>query len=592
MPSLLSYDSIFNMRTVRLTKNALKVLERRYLKKDHSGRVIETPDQMFHRVAHHIAQADKAYRGAKIVQRTETIFYDMMARLEFLPNSPTLMNAGKELGQLAACFVIPVEDSLDSIFEAVKITAMIHQTGGGTGFSFSKLRPKDDRVSTTGGIASGPVSFMKVFNTGTEVIKQGGTRRGANMGVLRVDHPDILEFIWIKENPEELVNFNISVAATDKFMTAVEKDKTYPLINPRTGKVVRRLKARDVFRQIIEAAWKTGDPGVLFIDRINRQNPTRKIGEIEATNPCGEQPLHPYEACNLGSINLTKMLKKVKGVHKIDYDRLSKIVEEGVHFLDNVIDMNRYPLPQVEAITRANRRIGLGVMGFADMLIMLGIPYNSEEALKTAEELMSFIQTVSREASSRLAKDRGVFPNFNQSIYYDSGAPPMRNATTTTVAPTGTISIIAGCSSGIEPLYAVSFVRDVLDDVQLLEINPLFKKMAVDRGVFNEELISAISSSESIQDIPAIPPIPQDMKGLFVTAFDIPPIWHVGMQAAFQKYVDNAVSKTINLPNSATREDVESAYLEAYRLGCKGVTVFRSGSRGKQVLRCVNVLYC
>lgn len=577
------------MSTPRLAKNALKVLERRYLKKNHQGRVIETAAQMFHRVAHHIAQADNAYSGKKAVQKTEAIFYDMMSRLEFLPNSPTLMNAGRELGQLAACFVIPVEDSLDSIFEAVKITAMIHQTGGGTGFSFSKLRPKDDRVSTTGGIASGPVSFMKVFNTGTEVIKQGGTRRGANMGVLRVDHPDIIEFIRVKQNPEELVNFNISVAVTDKFMKAVEMDMAYPLINPRTGKAIKRLMAKDVFIEITEAAWKTGDPGVLFIDRINRQNQTRRMGQFEATNPCGEQPLHPYEACNLGSINLTRMLKKVKGDYEIDYDKLSKTVEEGVHFLDNVIDMNRYPLPQIEAITRGNRRIGLGVMGFADMLIMLGIPYNSEEALKTAEEVMSFIQSVSKDTSYRLAKDRGVFPNFNKSVYYKSKSPPLRNATTTTVAPTGTISIIAGCSSGIEPLYAVSFVRDVLDDVQLLEINPLFKKMASDKGIFNDDLVSAISSSESIQDIPVIP---DDMKELFLTAFDIPPIWHVRMQAAFQKYVDNAVSKTINLPNSATREDVESAYLEAYRLGCKGVTVFRSGSRGRQVLRCVNVLYC
>jgi len=577
------------MVTPKLTENALKILKRRYLKKNLQGKVIETPKEMFQRVAHHVAQADKIYRPEKTVEMTEAIFYDMMARLEFLPNSPTLMNAGKELGQLAACFVIPVEDSLESIFEAVKITAMIHQTGGGTGFSFSKLRPKDDPVSTTGGIASGPVSFMKVFNTGTEVIKQGGTRRGANMGVLRIDHPDIIEFIWAKENPEELANFNISVAITDSFMKAREKDETYPLINPRTGKVVRRLKARDVFRQITEAAWKTGDPGVLFIDRINKLNPTRKLGEIEATNPCGEQPLHPYEACNLGSINLTRMLKKVKGVYRIDFEKLKVTVKAGIHFLDNVIDVNRYPMPEIEAITRANRRIGLGVMGFADMLIMLGIPYYSEEAIKTAEDVMSFIQTISKEASQELAKERGGFPNFEKSEYYSSGSPLMRNATTTTVAPTGTLSIIAGCSSGIEPLYAVSFIRDVLDDVKLLEVNPLFKKMAIQRGIYNDDLISAISASESIQDIPVIP---EDMRKLFQTAFDIPPSWHVRMQAAFQKYVDNAVSKTINLPHDATREDVEEAYLEAYRLGCKGVTVFRTGSRRKQVLSCVNVLYC
>ena len=577
------------MRSPRLTKNAIRVLEKRYLKKNLNGRVIETPGQMFQRVARHVAQADKVYRTKHSLHKTEAIFYEMMARLEFLPNSPTLMNAGRELGQLDACFVIPVEDSLESIFEAVKITAIIHQTGGGTGFSFSKLRPKDDPVATTGGIASGPVSFMKVFNTGTEVIKQGGTRRGANMGVLRVDHPDILEFIWVKDNPEELVNFNISVAITDKFIKAVEKDKTYPLINPRTDKVVRHLNARDVFRQIAGAAWKTGDPGVLFIDRINEQNPTRNIGEIETTNPCGEQPLHPFEACNLGSINLTRMLKKKKGTYKIDYAKLSETIHNSIHFLDNVIDVNRYPLPQIDAVTKANRRVGLGVMGFADMLIMLGIPYNSEDAIKTAEEIMGFIKIVSKDASFQIAKERGAFPNFNRSVYYSSGSLPMRNATTTTVAPTGTLSIIAGCSSGIEPLYAVSFVRDVMDDVKLLELNPLFKKMAIEQGIYNEKLVSAISSTESIKNIPSIP---QDMKELFVTAFDIEPIWHVRMQAAFQRYVDNAVSKTINLPISATREDIEEAYLEAYRLGCKGVTVFRTGSRKKQVLNCVTALHC
>jgi len=573
----------------RLTPNAVRVLKTRYLKKNPRGKVTETPREMFMRVARHVAQADNIYRTDNTLKKTANTFYEMMARTEFLPNSPTLMNAGRELGQLAACFVIPVEDSLDSIFEAVKITALIHQTGGGTGFSFSRLRPKDDPVAATGGVASGPVSFMKVFNTGTEVIKQGGTRRGANMGVLRVDHPDILEFIWAKGEPEALSNFNISVAITDKFMEAVEKDKTYPLINPRTGKVVRRQRARDVFRQITGAAWKTGDPGVLFIDGINDHNPTRPIAEIEATNPCGEQPLQPFEACNLGSINLTRMLRKGKGGYKIDYAKLSETILKGIHFLDNVIDVSRYPLPQIEAITRANRRVGLGVMGFADMLIMLGIPYNSEDALTIIEELMSFFQIAAKDASFQLAKERGTFPNFPQSIYYRSGSLPLRNATVTTIAPTGTISIIAGCSSGIEPLYAVSFVRNVLDDVKLSEINPLFKKMAVRKGIYNKKLVSAISSSESIQGIPSIP---RDMKELFVTAFDIPPVWHVRMQAAFQKYVDNAVSKTINLPHSAGKKDVEEAYLEAYRLGCKGVTVFRSGSRKKQVLSCANVPYC
>ncbi|OGW55015.1 MAG: ribonucleoside-diphosphate reductase, adenosylcobalamin-dependent [Nitrospirae bacterium RIFCSPLOWO2_02_42_7] len=577
------------MDVPRLSKNALKVLEKRYLRKDQEGRIIESPTDMFHRVASNISRADLKYKEKKILLKTEAIFHGMLERLEFLPNSPTLMNAGKKLGQLAACFVIPIEDSLDSIFEAVKITAMIHQTGGGTGFSFSKLRPKDDPVSSTGGIASGPVSFMKVFNTGTEVIKQGGTRRGANMGILRVDHPDILEFIWVKDNPEELVNFNISVAITDNFMKALDKDSTYPLINPRTEKTVKQLRARDVFKEITRAAWKNGDPGVIFINRINEQNPTRKIGEIEATNPCGEQPLHPYEACNLGSVNLTKMLKKIKRRYALDYDKLSRTVSEGIHFLDNVIDVNHYPIPQIESITKANRRIGLGVMGFTDMLIMLGIPYNSEDAIKTAEEIMSFIQSVSKETSMKLAKERGAFPNFKKSVYYERRMPPLRNATTTTIAPTGTLSIIAGCSGGIEPLYGVSFVREVLDGDKLYEVNPFFKQMAFKIGIYNDRLVSAISDSPSIQNIPSIP---KDMKELFVTAFDIPPVWHVKMQAVFQKYVDNAVSKTINLPYNATIQDIEDAYIAAYKLGCKGVTVFRTGSRKKQVLSCANVLYC
>ena len=577
------------MDVPRLSKNALKVLEKRYLRKDQEGRIIESPTDMFHRVASNISRADLKYKEKKILLKTEAIFHGMLERLEFLPNSPTLMNAGKKLGQLAACFVIPIEDSLDSIFEAVKITAMIHQTGGGTGFSFSKLRPKDDPVSSTSGIASGPVSFMKVFNTGTEVIKQGGTRRGANMGILRVDHPDILEFIWVKDNPEELVNFNISVAITDNFMKALDKDSTYPLINPRTEKTVKRLRARDVFKEITRAAWKNGDPGVIFINRINEQNPTRKIGEIEATNPCGEQPLHPYEACNLGSVNLTKMLKKIKRRYALDYDKLSRTVSEGIHFLDNVIDVNHYPIPQIESITKANRRIGLGVMGFTDMLIMLGIPYNSEDAIKTAEEIMSFIQSVSKETSMKLAKERGAFTNFKKSVYYERRMPPLRNATTTTIAPTGTLSIIAGCSGGIEPLYGVSFVREVLDGDKLYEVNPFFKQMAFKIGIYNDRLVSAISDSPSIQNIPSIP---KDMKELFVTAFDIPPVWHVKMQAVFQKYVDNAVSKTINLPYNATIQDIEDAYIAAYKLGCKGVTVFRTGSRKKQVLSCANVLYC
>jgi len=577
------------MTSPRLSENALKVLKKRYLKKNSQGKVIENPSGMFHRVANHVAQSENRFHKGKSAEETAAEFYEMMARLEFLPNSPTIMNAGKDLGQLSACFVIPIEDSLDSIFQAVKNTAIIHQTGGGTGFSFSNLRPKDDRVSSTGGIASGPVSFMKVFNTGTEVIKQGGTRRGANMGILRVDHPDILEFIWAKDNPQELVNFNISVAVTDKFMKAVKQDRSYPLINPRTKKTVRRLNAKEVFTQISEAAWKMGDPGIIFIDRINSANPTPKIGSIESTNPCGEQPLIPYESCNLGSVNLTKMLRKKGNKFSIDYARLSKTTEEAVRFLDNVIDVNHYPLPEIESITKANRKIGLGIMGFADTLILLGIPYNSEEAIKTAGDIMSFIQQVSKNASYKLAKERGAFPNFNDSIYYGSGSLPLRNATTTTIAPTGTLSIIAGCSSGIEPLYAVSFAREILDGLRLVEINPIFRKMASSVGIYNEELVSAVSRSESIQEIPSIP---REIKELFVTTFDITPSWHVRMQAVFQKHVDNAVSKTINLPATATRKDVEDAFLTAYSLGCKGVTVFRNGSRPKQVLSCANVLYC
>ena len=577
------------MTSPRLSENALKVLKKRYLKKNSQGKVIENPSGMFHRVANHVAQSENRFRKGKPAEDTAAEFYEMMAGLEFLPNSPTIMNAGKDLGQLSACFVIPIEDSLDSIFQAVKNTAIIHQTGGGTGFSFSNLRPKDDRVSSTGGIASGPVSFMKVFNTGTEVIKQGGTRRGANMGVLRVDHPDILEFIWAKDNPQELVNFNISVAVTDKFMKAVKQGRSYPLINPRTKKTVRRLNAKEVFTQISEAAWKMGDPGIIFIDRINSANPTPKIGSIESTNPCGEQPLLPYESCNLGSVNLTKMLRKKGNKFSIDYARLSKTTEEAVRFLDNVIDINHYPLHEIESITKANRKIGLGVMGFADTLILLGIPYNSEEAIKTAGDIMSFIQQVSKNASYKLAKERGAFPNFNDSIYYGSGSLPLRNATTTTIAPTGTLSIIAGCSSGIEPLYAVSFAREILDGLRLVEINPIFRKMASSVGIYNEELVSAVSRSESIQEIPSIP---REIKELFVTTFDITPSWHVRMQAVFQKHVDNAVSKTINLPATATRKDVEDAFLTAYSLGCKGVTVFRNGSRPKQVLSCANVLYC
>ncbi|MCD6448183.1 MAG: vitamin B12-dependent ribonucleotide reductase, partial [Thermoplasmata archaeon] len=561
---------------VKLTENAIKVLEKRYLRKDENGKVIETPEQMFRRVAKNIAKADEKYGGD--VKKTEKEFYDMMINLYFLPNSPTLMNAGTSIQQLSACFVLPVEDSMDKIFETLKHTALIHQSGGGTGFSFSRIRPKGDIVRSTGGIASGPVSFMKVFNSATDVIKQGGRRRGANMGILRVDHPDIMEFITCKENPKELTNFNISVAVTDDFMEKAMKGEDYELINPRTGETVGKLNAAEVFNKIVEEAWKSGEPGVIFIDEINRHNPTPHVGEIEATNPCGEQPLLPYESCNLGSINLSRFVKN----GDIDWEKLKDITWKAVHFLDNVIDMNKYPIPQIKKMTLANRKIGLGVMGFADMLIQLNIPYDSNEALELAEKIMSFIQKEAKAASVELGKQRGSFPNFKGSVY-DGKYEAMRNATVTTIAPTGSISIIAGCSSGIEPLFGISFVRNVLDEEdRLYEINPYFEKIAKEMGFFSEELLKKIADNNG--SVQGIEEVPQEVQRIFVTALDIPPEWHVRMQAAFQKYVDNATSKTINLREDASVEDVRKAYLLAYKLKCKGITVYRYGSRPEQVI--------
>ena len=561
---------------LKLTKNALKVLEKRYLRKDENGKVIETPEQMFRRVASNIAKADEKYGGD--VKKAEKEFYDMMVNLYFLPNSPTLMNAGTSIQQLSACFVLPVEDSMDKIFETLKHTALIHQSGGGTGFSFSRIRPKGDIVRSTGGIASGPVSFMKVFNSATDVIKQGGRRRGANMGILRVDHPDILEFITCKEDPKELTNFNISVAVTDEFMEKVKKGEDYELINPRTGKAVKKLNAKEVFDKIVEEAWKTGEPGLIFIDEINRHNPIPHIGQIEATNPCGEQPLLPYESCNLGSINLSKFVKN----GEIDWKKLKEITWKAVHFLDNVIDMNKYPIPEIKKMTLANRKIGLGVMGFADMLIQLNIPYDSNEALELAEKIMSFIQKEARQASVELGKERGSFPNFKGSIY-DGKYPAMRNATVTTIAPTGSISIIAGCSSGIEPLFAIAFVRNVLDEEdRLYEINPYFEKIAKEMGFYSEELLQKIADNNG--SVQGLEEVPIEVQRIFVTALDISPEWHVRMQAAFQKYVDNATSKTINLRQDATIEDVRKAYMLAYELKCKGITVYRYGSRPQQVI--------
>lgn len=558
----------------KLTVNALEVLNRRYLLKDEMERIIETPAQMFMRIAEAVAKVEGKYGGEP--KESEKIFYDMMTRLEFIPNSPTLFNAGTEIGQLSACFVLPVEDSLESIFDAVKNMALIEKSGGGVGFDFSKLRPKGDIVRSTKGVASGPVSFMRVFDASTEVIKAGGKRRGAMMGILRADHPDVIEFITSKQTLGILSNFNISVAVTDEFIEALEKDEEYWLVNPRNREKTGKLKAKDVWNLMAKSAWASGDPGVIFIDEINRHNPTPEVGMIESTNPCGEQPLLPYESCNLGSINLTRMVEN----GKINWEKLRETVRNAVHFLDNIIDANNYPLKEIEAITKANRKIGLGVMGFADMLIKLGIPYNSEEALQLAENLMKFIEAESHKKSVEIGEERGSFPNFEKSIWKDKYSA-MRNATVTTIAPTGSISIIAGCSSGIEPIFAISFIRNVLGGTRLFETNPLFEIMAKERGFYSAELLEGIAKTGSAQKIEAIP---EDVKKIFVTALDIQPEWHVRMQAAFQKYTDNAVSKTVNMPNEAMVEDVRKVYELAWKLKCKGVTVFRYGSKPEQVL--------
>ncbi len=581
---------------LQLTENAIKVLERRYLKKDHLGRVAEKPVELFRRVADAIARPDLEYGASDEEYRnTADRFFQAMASLSFMPNSPTLMNAGRPLGQLSACFVLPVGDSMEEIFETIKHAALIHKSGGGTGFAFSRLRPRNSVVASTSGVASGPVSFMKVFNAATEAVKQGGTRRGANMGILRVDHPDILEFISCKDDTSQITNFNISVAITDEFMRAAENGEAYSLYDPRSGRpyeqdgVVQTLEARKVFDSVVQHAWHTGEPGVVFLDRINEKNPTSPIETIEATNPCGEQPLPAYDSCNLASINLGRFVKdplpddyhpRKNYQAGVDWDRLNEIVRVGVHFLDNVIDANKYPIPEIAAQTKSNRRIGLGVMGWADMLAQLRIPYGSDEALILGEQVMERINTEGHMHSSELATSRGKFPQWDGSVFAAEEVA-MRNATVTTIAPTGTISILSGCSSGIEPYFAISFVRNVMEGTKLVDVNPFFERIAKERGFYSTELMERIAAANSIQKFNEIP---EDVREIFQTAADISPEHHIRMQAAFQKRCDSAVSKTINMPQEASPDDVQTAYWQAYRSGCKGVTIYRDGSRPNQVL--------
>lgn len=591
-------------KNLNFSENAIKVLEKRYLKRDKDGNCTETPSDMFKRVAETIAKGDLNFgKSQEEVNQLSKRFYDAITHRFFMPNSPTLMNAGRELGQLAACFVLPVEDSLEGIFETIKNTALIHQSGGGTGFSFSRLRPKNSVVKSTMGVSSGPVSFMEVFNAATEAVKQGGTRRGANMGILRVDHPDIIEFINCKSDNDKLNNFNISVAITDKFMDAYLKGEDYDLVNPQNNEVVGRMCAKDVFDLIVDCAWRNGEPGVVFIDKMNADNPTPLIGVIESTNPCGEVPLLPYEACNLGSINLGLMMKEENGSMNVDWDLLEKTVRTAMRFLDNVIEVNKYPLPQISELVSNNRKIGLGVMGWADMLMKAGISYSSEEGTKLAGQVMEFIDYISKSESIELAKERGRFNNFKGSIYDQSNylfnkfkgksagkisddmwakldsdiqKYGLRNATTTCIAPTGTISMIAGASGGVEPLFGLVFSRLIMDGTEMLEVNPIFKDYMLSHNLYSDNLMAQIAKDGSLSHVEGVP---NEIKRIFVTAHDIAPYWHVKMQAAFQLHVDNAVSKTVNFVESATREDIKEVYILAYKNNLKGITVYRNNSR-------------
>ena len=564
---------------MELSKNALTVLERRYLIKNGEGVVIETVEELFRRVAGAIAASDRRYDENADCEALADSFYRMMTNLEFLPNSPTLMNAGRPLGQLSACFVLPVEDTMEGIFETIKQAALIHKSGGGTGFSFSRLRPCGSAVKSTGGVASGPISFMRVFNMATEAVKQGGTRRGANMGILRVDHPDIMEFIHCKTNNKEITNFNISVGLTEKFMNAVEAGKDYELVDPHGGRVTGTLNAREVFECIVDAAWHNGEPGIIFLDRLNRDNVVPKAGEIESTNPCGEQPLLPYESCNLGSINLTKMLREENGVYSFDWDKLKATAKKAVHFLDNVIDANKYPLKEIDFMTKQTRKVGLGVMGWADALLRLKIPYNSEQAVRLAETVMRAVTEAGREESRELAKARGTFPLFQESTLDQE--LPQRNATVTTIAPTGTLSLLASCSSGVEPIFGYVYIRNIMDGTEMIEVNPILREVLEERGLYSDELMKKIAKQGSLEGIEEIP---EEIRRVFVSAHEVSPEFHIRMQAAFQRHTDNAVSKTVNFCNSATREEVAEVYKLAFRLGCKGVTIYRDGSRSEQVL--------